>query len=100
MTFTLQKTLYGTMCATLAASALVSAPLFAADAEEGKRLVDENCYACHGTEIYTRADRRVTTRPGLTKQVQRCELALGLQWFDEDVENAAHYLNLEFYHFK
>lgn len=74
---------------------------FAADADtaHGKQLVDDNCYSCHGNEVYTRNDRRVKSRSGLTKQVQRCELSLGLSWFDEDVENAAEHLNQNFYRF-
>lgn len=70
------------------------------DIETGKALLDKNCYACHGNELYTRSDRRVTSRPGLSTQVQRCELALDLNWFDDDVENTAEYLNIQFYHFK
>ena len=70
------------------------------DIESGKALLDKNCYACHGTELYTRNDRRVTSRSGLSTQVQRCELALDLNWFNDEVENAAEYLNIEFYHFK
>ena len=69
------------------------------DLVHGKQLVDDNCYACHGSEVYTRNDRRVRSRPGLSKQVQRCELTLGLGWFDEDVENAAEHLNQNFYRF-
>lgn len=69
------------------------------DTAHGKQLVDENCYSCHGDEAYTRKDRRVVSRPGLTKQVQRCELALGLSWFDEDINNSAEYLNQKFYRF-
>jgi cytochrome c2 len=70
-----------------------------ADPAAGKQLVTNNCTECHGTDIYTREERRVTTRPGLTKQVRRCEQALGLTWFDEDVENAAEFLNRSYYHF-
>ena len=70
------------------------------DIDAGKALTDENCTACHGTEVYTREDRRVTSRPKLSSQVRQCELQLGLQWFDEDVENTAEYLNKAFYHFK
>jgi hypothetical protein len=42
----------------------------------------------------------VTTRNGLDQQVQRCELSLGLKWFDDDIENVAAYLNQTYYHFK
>lgn len=79
---------------------LSSTSLFAADATVGKTLVNENCQSCHNSEVYTRADHRITSREGLTKQVQRCELSLGLTWFDEDIDNAAEHLNQQFYHFE
>jgi hypothetical protein len=41
----------------------------------------------------------VKSRNGLTSQVRRCELSLGLKWFDEDVDNVAGYLNQQFYKF-
>lgn len=80
----------------LAAFGYASAQAF--DTAVGKQLVDKNCYACHGNELYTRENPMVTSRNGLTKQVQRCELSLGLSWFDEDVDNAAEYLDQQFYH--
>ena len=87
---------------TVASLVLAAASAQAADFDlkSGKALVDQNCYECHKNEVYTRPDRRVTSRKALSTQVQRCELALGLKWFDEDIENAAAYLNQQFYHFK
>ncbi|MEW7976787.1 MAG: cytochrome c [Candidatus Sedimenticola endophacoides] len=69
------------------------------DAAAGGQLLDEHCYACHGDEVYTRPDRRFNTRSSLATQVQRCQLAQNLQWFDEDVENVTEYLSDRFYHF-
>ncbi len=69
------------------------------DMEAGELLVQENCLECHGTEIYTKEVRRVTSQQKLTAQVRRCELSLGLQWFDEDVKNTAEYLNHQYYKF-
>ncbi len=78
----------------------------AADISLGKTLHAKHCIACHTSltggkpdSLYTRADRRVTTLEGLTNQVRRCELSLGLQWFDEDIENVTGFLNQEFYGF-
>lgn len=65
----------------------------------GKDLYEKNCIACHGAEIYTRTDRKVTSRDKLTARVRTCENNLNLQWFDEEVEAVAEYLNKEFYHF-
>ncbi len=72
---------------------------YAFDPANGGELVQQNCVECHGTEVYTREERRVTSRPGLTKQVRRCELALGLNWFDDEVEDVAEYLNRNYYKF-
>lgn len=69
------------------------------DTAKGKTLVDDNCVRCHGSEVYTRADRRVSTLAGLHKQVQRCEQMLGLTWFDDDIDNVAAYLNQQYYKF-
>lgn len=79
---------------------LLAAPAHAADADKGKELHDKNCLKCHRSEVYTRADHRVTSRAGLDKQVQRCELNLGLRWFDDDIANVAAYLNRDYYHFQ
>ncbi len=84
----------------IAAIFTLNGAALAANPHEGKVLTDKNCYQCHGTEVYTRKDRKVTSRPGLTKQVQRCEQALGLTWFDDQIENVAEYLNRDFYKFK
>jgi len=84
-----------TVCLLAATSSLPAANL-----DNGKALVDGNCTKCHDERIYTRPDRRVTTLDGLNKQVRRCELSLGLKWFDEDINDVAAYLNQTYYHFK
>ena len=45
-------------------------------------------------------DRFVGNRDALTTQVNRCNVNLGTQWFDEDVENVVNYLDQSFYKFK
>jgi mono/diheme cytochrome c family protein len=72
----------------------------AANLERGHQLIETHCQRCHASEVYTRPDRRVSSLPGLHKQVQRCEQMLGLTWFDEDINNAATYLNQEYYKFQ
>ncbi len=79
--------------------ALASGSAQAFDPDNGKQLVNSNCLECHGTEVYTRGDRRVKTRKGLTTQVKRCEQALGLTWFDDEVEDTAEFLNNSYYKF-
>jgi cytochrome c553 len=69
----------------------------AADAGRGKQLVEDNCTGCHDDSVYSRKDRRVTTLDGLKKQVKRCELNLGLTWFNEDIQDVVSYLNNTYY---
>ncbi len=71
-----------------------------ADAANGKALHDEQCVKCHDSKVYTRSDRFITSRDALTKQVTRCQLNVGAQWFDEDVADVVQYLDETFYKFK
>ena len=88
------KTMIPAMMLTLS-----STTSMAADPAMGKELTEQNCVKCHGSEVSTRENRRVTDLPGLHKQVRFCEQNLGLTWFDDQVENTAKYLNLEIYKF-
>ncbi|MES9816161.1 MAG: cytochrome c [Candidatus Thiodiazotropha sp.] len=88
------KTVIPAMMLTLA-----STTSLAADPAMGKQLNEEHCVRCHGSEVYTRDNRRVTSLPGLYKQVRFCQQNLGLTWFDDQIESTAAYLNLEFYKF-
>ncbi|HIA09160.1 MAG TPA: cytochrome c [Chromatiaceae bacterium] len=65
----------------------------------GKALLEEHCITCHGSEMYTRPNRRVTSTEALGAQVRRCDANLGLKLFDEDADDIAHYLNKAYYKF-
>lgn len=69
------------------------------DLNRGKTLTEQNCIKCHGSEVYSREDRRVSSLSGLHKQVRRCEQMLGLTWFDDDIKNVSGHLNQEYYKF-
>jgi hypothetical protein len=71
-----------------------------ADVQHGKQLHDERCTKCHDDSVYTREDHFITSKEALTKQVQRCALNTGAQWFDEDVADVVDYLNTTYYKFK
>lgn len=68
-------------------------------ANEAASLHDRHCAGCHDTGVYTRPERKMTSRAGLYRQVQRCELALGLQWFDDEIAAMTDYLDEHFYRF-
>jgi cytochrome c5 len=81
-------------------------PFTAGDAKSGKSLVDRDCVACHAQkfagdpdEMYRRSDRRVKNPHQLLSQVQACNVNLGKNYFPEEEEHIAAYLNLEFYRF-
>jgi mono/diheme cytochrome c family protein len=69
------------------------------EAADAHQLYEDNCLKCHGSEVYTRADRKVNSLPALQTQVRMCEQNLGLTWFDEQVDAVASLLNKEYYKF-
>jgi mono/diheme cytochrome c family protein len=71
----------------------------AVDTSEGENLHTENCSRCHGSDVYTRADRKVTSLDALGKQVRMCDSQLETQLFPEDMEKLTHYLNQTYYKF-
>jgi cytochrome c553 len=88
----------------LAAVLAAAGTAFAADLDQGAKLHEQHCTGCHASltggkpsTLYTRSDRKVKTLEGLRKQVQRCELSLGLKWFDEDIASVTAYLNQSYY---
>jgi hypothetical protein len=83
-------------------SALViaAAPLAAEESADAHALYGANCTSCHGTEVYTREDRRVQSLDQLKAQVRMCEQNLGLKWFDDEVNAVATLLNEEYYGFE
>lgn len=78
---------------------LAGMPTIARATDDAESLYQANCIRCHGSEIYTREDRKISSFEGLERQVQRCELSLGLQWFDENISDVAAYLNHHHYQF-
>lgn len=70
-----------------------------ADVSIGKELHDEHCLKCHDTGMYSRKNHFVKNMEGLKKQIKRCQLSVGAQWFDEEAADVADYLNTEFYKF-
>ncbi|OOG27223.1 hypothetical protein B1C78_04395 [Thioalkalivibrio denitrificans] len=84
---------------------LLSAPV-AADVKRGENLHANNCVSCHasmvggdGSSLYTRTDRKITSRSQLISQVNRCETTLGLGWFEEDVKAVVEFLDRNYYRF-
>ena len=71
----------------------------AVDEDSGEGIHQASCSGCHGTEIYTRSDRKVTSLDRLGAQVRMCDSQLETQLFPEDMEKLTKYLNESFYKF-
>ena len=69
-----------------------------AEFEAGPYL-EQNCSRCHGTDLYTRENRRVNSFPALQAQVAFCDANLGTKLFPEDLELLVDHLNTNYYKF-
>ena len=73
----------------------------AGDAANGKKLFTASkCNQCHGTEVFTKKDRKVKDLKTLEVQVRRCDSNLDTNWFDDEIIDVTAHLNKEYYKFK
>jgi cytochrome c5 len=91
--------------ALIALTVLLVTPLHAApfakgDAKAGEALHARSCTACHDTQVYTRADRKIKTPAQLAGRISGCNANTGAGWFPEEEQHVGAYLNQQFYHFK
>ena len=70
------------------------------NAGNGNKLYSASkCNKCHGTEVFTRKDRKIKDIKGLEAQVRRCDSNLNTNWFDDEIINVTAYLNQQYYKF-
>lgn len=83
------------------AGLLISGATFAAgNAGNGKKLFTASkCNQCHGTDVFTRSDRKVTDLAKLEAQVRRCDSNLNTNWFDDEIHDVTAHLNATYYKF-
>lgn len=66
----------------------------------GKELHDDKCMACHGTDVYTREDRRVKTLEALSNQINFCMKGPAkADWTISETNSVIEYVNNKFYKF-
>lgn len=88
--------------------ALAANPFPNGDPKAGETLAKKaRCDSCHasmyggdGSEMYTRDNRKVKTPQGLSAQVRFCNTQAGANWFPDEEEHVAAYLNQKYYKFK
>ena len=83
------------------AGLLISGSTFAGgNIANGKKLFTKSkCNQCHGTEVFTRKDRKVSSLAALETQVRRCDSNLNTNWFDDEIIDVTAYLNKQYYKF-
>lgn len=91
----------------LSAGVVLASAVHAVDLNNGKTLLIAQCTQCHvsisggdGSGIFTRKDRRVTSLPGLIRQVERCKTSTGITWSETQTADVVAYLDSTYYHFK
>lgn len=62
-------------------------------------LLQQNCTSCHGSEVYTRPDRKIRSLSALKTQVETCNTNLDKGMFPQEVDAVANLLNQEYYKF-
>jgi len=82
-------------------------PFAAGDPEKGKTIVETDCVSCHAQrfkgdpdQMYLRRDHKVKTPEQLLSQVRVCNSQLAKNYFPDEEEHIAAYLNSRFYKFK
>lgn len=82
-------------------SLLVASNALAEDSvAKGQRLFKQSsCLNCHGTDVFTRADRKVKNLQQLETRVRACDANLSVNWFDDEIKAVVAYLNHAYYKF-
>ncbi|MDD5329215.1 MAG: cytochrome c [Sulfuricella sp.] len=95
------------LLALLATAPTLANPFPAGDPKVGKTLHDKSCVSCHvsmvggdGSAIYSRLERKVKTPQQLLGRIRTCNANAGANWFPEEENHVAAYLNQQYYHFK
>jgi len=65
----------------------------------GELLYTTHCIACHTTEVHWRDKKLAKDWTSLNSQVRRWQENATLKWSDDDIAEAARYLNASYYHF-
>lgn len=91
----------------LASTPALANPFPKGDAKIGKPLHDKSCLSCHvsmvgsdGSALYSRLERKVKNPQELQARIRNCNANVGANWFPEEENHVAAYLNNTYYHFK
>ena len=83
--------LTGTILLALAAPAVTVAQ------DSARTLHDTYCLMCHGTQVYTRAERIANDYSAVRDQVNRWQKNVSLNWSQADIDAVTAYLTEHYY---
>jgi len=96
----LTKNLITGLAGLLITATFTTTAMAAGNEANGKKLfTGSKCNQCHGTEVFTRKDRKVTSLAKLEAQVRRCDSNLNTNWFDDEIIDVTAHLNKAYYKF-
>ena len=96
----MKKSMIAVLLMTSLAQSAQAASMLLGDAAKGKKLVEAGCTSCHGTEVYTRKDRKVKSVEGLMGQVGKCNANLARNYSDAQLNDVVKHLNDAYYKFE
>lgn len=70
------------------------------NAVNGQKLfAGSKCLSCHGTDVFTKPDRKIKNLAMLESQVRRCDANSSTNWYDDEILDVVAYLNKTYYKF-
>ena len=96
----MKKTLYAVIVLSSLAPGVQAESMLPGDTAKGKQLHDAGCAGCHGSEVYTRKDRRIKSVEGLIGQVRNCNTNLERSYSSAQLNDLTKYLNETYYKFE
>ena len=96
----MKKSMIAALVMASLAQGAQAASMLPGDAAKGKKLVEAGCTSCHGTEVYTRKDRKVKSVEGLMGQVGKCNANLARNYSDAQLNDVVKHLNDAYYKFE
>ena len=96
----MKKSMIAALVMASLAQGAQAASMLPGDAAKGKKLVEAGCTSCHGSEVYTRKDRKVKSVEGLMGQVGKCNANLARNYSDAQLNDVVKHLNDAYYKFE
>ena len=96
----MKKSIFAVIVLSCLALEVQADSMLPGDAAKGKQLHDAGCISCHGSDVYTRKNRRIKSVEGLIGQVKNCNNNLSRSYNSAELNDLTKYLNETYYKFQ